>query len=72
MKRVIVLVFAFFVLVGTIGCRSYLVQPIQIAVADEEFIEKLRQFDCFQNMNFTIKVEGVDIQKSIEAKAALK
>ena len=68
MKRIAVLIVILFVFIGVASCRSYTVKPQQIAiVTDPETLEQILQSDCFQSMSWTIKVEGVTVEKKLEA-----
>ena len=67
MKRVIVLVLGFFVLVGTISCtRTYNVKPQQIInCKDPVTLEKILESKGVQNMNFTITVDDISVPKTV-------
>ena len=65
MKKLIMIIILVAIL---LGCRSYTVNPQQIAiVTDPETLEQILQSDCFQSMGFSIRVEGVTVEKSLEA-----
>ncbi|KKM73317.1 hypothetical protein LCGC14_1411670 [marine sediment metagenome] len=69
MKRIALLIAVLFVLMAT-ACfpRTYNVQPNQTAIfTDPETLEQILQSDCFQSMSWTIKVEGVTVEKKLEA-----
>ncbi len=69
MKYLIVI----FVLLGTISCRGYTVQPQQIINCnDPVLLEKILDAKSLQNMNFTIRVEGVTVEKKLAPKVSLK
>lgn len=53
--------------------RNYLVQPQQIInCKDPAVLEKILESKSVQNMNFTIKVEDVTVEKKLEPKVSLK
>lgn len=61
------------VLAGIVSCRGYTVQPQQIInCGDPEVLEKILESKGLQNMNFTIRVEDVTVEKKLEPSVSLK